>query len=123
VWDKREPGLNHGPWRYTHESIFIRGEGWSRQSASSFSIIRCTAGNSSPEKAMHVHYKPEPLMANLLLSAPAGTVADPFAGSGSTLIAARNLGRKAIGVEIEERYCEVVAKRLAQGALDFGEAS
>jgi site-specific DNA-methyltransferase (adenine-specific) len=123
VWDKREPGLNGGPWRYTHESIFVRGEGWKRTSASSFSILSYPSGNGSPEKKDHVHAKPVALMMRLIEAAPDGLITDPFSGSGSTLVAAKNLNRKVIGVELEERYCEIIAKRLAQDVFDFGSAA
>lgn len=67
----------------------------------------------------HPTQKPLALMAWCLMecSATTGPVLDPFMGSGTTLVAARNLGRRAIGIEIEEKYCEIAAKRLQQQLL------
>lgn len=71
----------------------------------------------------HPCQKPEELMMWVIrFCDPKWTVLDPFMGSGTTLVAAKRLGRKAIGIELEEKYCEIAAKRLQQGALDlFGE--
>lgn len=70
-------------------------------------------------KPDHPSPKPEPFIRWLVerLSDAGETILDPFMGSGTTLRAAKDLGRKAIGIEIEERYCEIAAKRCAQEVM------
>jgi len=116
VWDKKRPGMNGGPWRYRHESIYVT-DGFVRTDNAAVSIIEAW-----PDQTDHIHAKPPALMLRLVAAAPLGVIADPFAGSGSTLAAAKQLGRRVVGVELEERYCEVIAKRLSQDTL-FSEAT
>lgn len=80
------------------------------------------AGDPSNRTFCHPAQKPIELMRWCLELAPefSGPVLDPFMGSGTSVRAAMDAGRKAIGVEVDERYCEIAAKRLAQGVLDFG---
>lgn len=68
----------------------------------------------------HIAQKPERVMDWVMrLAAPGGLVLDPFMGSGTTLRAAKNRGSPAIGIESNEEYCEIAAKRLAQEVLPF----
>lgn len=71
-------------------------------------------------KRVHPTQKPIALMKWCLRFAPdAQVILDPFMGSGTTLRAAKDLGRKAIGIEIEEKYCEIAVRRLSQEVLDL----
>ena len=82
-------------------------------------VIMCDrTGNN-----LHPTQKPEGLMGTLIAANVGETILDPFAGSGTTGRAAKDLGRKAVLIEREERYCEIAARRMAQGVLDFGTAN
>lgn len=72
--------------------------------------------NVSGEKTEHPCQIPVALMERIIRITEGETILDPFAGSGTTLLAAQNLGRKAIGIEMSERYCEIIAKRLVEQA-------
>ena len=107
------------------EAIYFVGK-WASGIGGRSSIFATTAptvGGTSgvARRAGHPHAKPLDVLAALVELCPPGVIADPFAGSGSTLVAAKQAGRKAIGVELDERYCEAAARRLSQGVLDFGE--
>lgn len=81
-------------------------------------VYGTSKGSARPD---HPCPKPEPLLIEQIrqFTDHGETILDPFIGSGTTLVACKRLGRKAIGIEIEEKYCEIAAKRLSQGALNL----
>lgn len=121
VWDKAQLGLNGGAWRYAHETIFVRGAGWERVNDASSSILRHSSAKNRAHVAKHIHSKPEQLLASLISSAPEGLLVDPFAGGGSTIAAARALGRPIIAFELDEQYCENIVERITSRLDLFGD--
>ncbi len=124
VWKKpNDSGLFGSTiWRKDWEPIYVVGS-WPRMPATRSSIIPTGAGSHRQyAQGIHPHAKPVDTLQRLMEVCPPGAIADPFAGSGSTLVAAKQIGRRAIGVELDERYCEIAAKRLAQDTL-FGGAA
>lgn len=123
IWWKRghAPGPTNAPFMSQHEEIYVLGKGFRSTSPPMRSVIE-TKEHRGNEVAKIGHPTPKPVgMMELLIDrCPEGVIADPFAGSGATLLAARNLGRKVIGVELEEKYCELIVSRLSQQVFDLG---
>jgi site-specific DNA-methyltransferase (adenine-specific) len=119
IWDKVNPGIG---WRYRrrHEMVMVaHREGgrlsWNEEEPAVANILSV----SKPRDAQHPNEKPIELVAGFIQrhTLPGQIVIDPFMGRGTTLRAAKDLGRRAIGIELEERWCEQTAKRLAQEVL------
>ena len=117
-WDKGDSGINpRGNFVNAFElAVYHRAKGskW-HGNGSTINIFRCNR-RASPH---HPTEKPLRVISYFMqpTSPDGGTILDPFMGSGTALVAAKQLGRRAIGIEIEERYCETAVKRLAQGVL------
>ena len=117
VWDKTPKGAKKG-FHASHAEL-----AWTNLSSSVRKFSLQWGGEAhGGEPHLHPTQKPVALMRWLLaeFAQPGWLVVDPYMGSGSLAQACGELGFRYIGVELEERYCEIAAKRLAQGVLDFG---
>ena len=102
---------------------FVRGSEWhwNQDCVGHGTVWRLGKIQQAQGKQHPVEFPLElPLRCIAAATAKNDIVLDPFMGSGTTLVAAKNLGRRAIGVDLVERYCEIAAKRLSQEMLPFG---
>lgn len=120
IWDKGEAsgmGDLSIPWKPSHEEIYVIGSGF--QGRRTTGVLRAYVPARISFGRLHPNEKPVSLMKMLLQKCPDGVVVDPFMGSGSTLRAAKDLGRRAIGIDLEERYCDLAARRLSQEVMEL----
>lgn len=125
IWSKApDPGMGDltMPWGMSDEEIYVMGDGFTgRRGPNVLAFPKVPVGAKGIGRD-HPSPKPRALMVHLIERCPPGTILDPFMGSGTTLRAAKDLHRNAIGIELEERYCEIAANRLRQNVLPMGEA-
>jgi site-specific DNA-methyltransferase (adenine-specific) len=123
VWDKGRIGMG-SPWRHAHEFIIHARRADAKWCGSGGETDVLDYAPTPTAKRFHPVDKPESLLAKLIAvtTEEGDLILDPFAGGGSTLAAAKNARRRSIGIEIEERYCEVIAGRVSQSVLDLGVA-
>lgn len=119
IWAKYGHTMKHLniSWRPVDEEIYTWGDGWARSTRAPASVITTTENRTSETRRLgHPTPKPldllEVLMGRLKPLEGRHVIADPFAGSGSTLVAAAALSHRAVGVELSERYCEQIARRV-----------
>lgn len=120
AWVKgNSPGMGDlaCPWGHAWEEVYVIGKGFAGRRVPNHLTVPVQSA-SDKTRPDHPTPKPVALMERLIEKCPPEwVIVDPFAGSGATLRAAKNLGRRAIGVELEEKYCRITADRLAQEAL------
>jgi DNA modification methylase len=117
IW-ARPGGLNFNQTAFvpTHEWVMVLArEEWRLKSKGASGLG--DVWEMAPERNPHPAPFPEALPSRALDASGAMSVLDPFSGSGTTLVAAKRLGRKAVGIEVSERYCEMAAHRLSQATL------
>jgi site-specific DNA-methyltransferase (adenine-specific) len=112
IWDKLV-SYNGYTWRHQHELIaWGELDKTERIPTGDGDVLKCRGVLQADRN--HPAEKPTDILEKLIAKHPAGVVLDPFMGSGSTLLAAKQLNRKCIGIEIEEKYCEIAKDRLSQ---------